>query len=83
MSNAVGRSKFFSGELYPRMSDDLQLAGMSERTVAGYLRAVRLGRSGSQSSTPESQSIAGPRGTRSNQRTNLELHLRALRALRG
>jgi site-specific recombinase XerD len=41
MSNAVGRSKFFCGELYARMSDDLQLAGMSERTVAGYLRAVR------------------------------------------
>ncbi len=41
MSNAVGRSKFFCGELYARMSDDLQLAGMSARTVAGYLRAVR------------------------------------------
>ncbi len=26
MSNAVGRSKFFSGELDARMSDDLKLA---------------------------------------------------------
>lgn len=37
----MSHSKFFSGELYQKMSDDLHLAGMSERTHAGYLRAVR------------------------------------------
>jgi len=36
-----GRSKFFCGSLYQRMSDDLHLAGMSKRTHDGYLRAVR------------------------------------------
>jgi integrase/recombinase XerD len=35
------QSKTFTGQLYQRMSDDLHLAGMSERTHAGYLRAVR------------------------------------------
>lgn len=35
------RSLYFTGELYNRMSDDLHLAGMSERTHEGYLRAVR------------------------------------------
>lgn len=34
-------SQFFDGKLYQKMSDDLQLAGMSKRTVHGYLRAVR------------------------------------------
>jgi hypothetical protein len=34
-------SKFFNGKLYVAMRDDLQLAGMSKRTVHGYLRAVR------------------------------------------
>jgi site-specific recombinase XerD len=34
-------SKYFTGTLYQRMSDDLHLAGMSERTHGGYLRAVR------------------------------------------
>ena len=34
-------SKFFTGKLYARMNDDLHLAGMSQRTVHGYLRAVR------------------------------------------
>lgn len=34
-------SKFFRGPLYDRMSEDLHLGGMSERTHAGYLRAVR------------------------------------------
>ena len=34
-------SRFFGGRLYQAMSDDLQLAGMSKRTVHGYLRAVR------------------------------------------
>jgi hypothetical protein len=37
----MSHSKFFTGELYQRMSDDLHLAGMSERTHEGYLRAVR------------------------------------------
>ena len=35
------RSKFFNGELYMRMEEDLHLAGMSQRTVHGYLRSVR------------------------------------------
>ncbi len=34
-------SKFFQGELYQAMLEDLQLAGKSKRTVHGYLRAVR------------------------------------------
>jgi len=34
-------SRFFDGKLYQQMRDDLQLAGMSKRTVHGYLRAVR------------------------------------------
>jgi integrase/recombinase XerD len=34
-------SPFFCGELYQEMNEDLQLAGMSKRTVHGYLRAVR------------------------------------------
>lgn len=37
----MSHSKFFTGKLYQRMSDDLHLAGMSERTHQGYLRAVR------------------------------------------
>ena len=39
--NLPAKSKFFSGKLYQRMSDDLQLAGMGQRTVHGYLRSVR------------------------------------------
>jgi integrase/recombinase XerD len=34
-------SAHFFGKLYDRMAEDLHLAGMSERTHAGYLRAVR------------------------------------------
>ena len=34
-------SEFFTGNLYRRMNDDLQLAGFSQRTVHGYLRSVR------------------------------------------
>lgn len=34
-------SRYFDGKLYQTMNDDLQLAGMSKRTVHGYLRAVR------------------------------------------
>lgn len=37
----MSHSPFFTGKLYQKMSDDLHLAGMSERTHAGYLRAVR------------------------------------------
>ena len=35
------KSKYFTGKLYARMNDDLHLAGMSQRTVHGYLRSVR------------------------------------------
>jgi site-specific recombinase XerD len=35
------RSPFFQGPIYLRMAEDLHLGGMSERTHAGYLRAVR------------------------------------------
>jgi site-specific recombinase XerD len=34
-------SQYFDGVLYRTMNEDLQLAGMSKRTVHGYLRAVR------------------------------------------
>jgi integrase/recombinase XerD len=34
-------SPYFTGTLYARMAEDLHLGGMSERTHAGYLRAVR------------------------------------------
>jgi site-specific recombinase XerD len=34
-------SPYFHGPLYARMAEDLHLGGMSERTHAGYLRAVR------------------------------------------
>lgn len=34
-------SPYFTGSLYARMAEDLHLGGMSERTHAGYLRAVR------------------------------------------
>lgn len=34
-------SPYFQGDLYDTMRDDLHLAGMSNRTVHGYLRAVR------------------------------------------
>ncbi len=34
-------SNCFNGKLYQKMLEDLQLAGMSKRTVHGYLRAVR------------------------------------------
>ena len=35
------QSTHFTGSLYSRMAEDLHLGGMSERTHAGYLRAVR------------------------------------------
>jgi site-specific recombinase XerD len=41
MAKPNSKSRFFCGQLYDRMSDDLHLGGMSERTHAGYLRAVR------------------------------------------
>lgn len=34
-------SKFFKGNLFQKMVDDLRLAGKAKRTVYGYLRAVR------------------------------------------
>lgn len=34
-------SHYFNGALYARMAEDLHLGGMSQRTHAGYLRAVR------------------------------------------
>jgi integrase/recombinase XerD len=37
----MAQSKYFTGKLYTRMAEDLHLGGMSERTHAGYLRAVR------------------------------------------
>ncbi len=37
----MSKSTHFNGELYGRMSDDLHLAGVSQRTHDGYLRAVR------------------------------------------
>lgn len=35
------RSQYFEGPLYQKMGEDLQLTGKAERTVHGYLRAVR------------------------------------------
>lgn len=35
------RSKYFNGPIYDRMAEDLQLTGKAQRTVHGYLRAVR------------------------------------------
>ncbi len=37
----MAKSRFFTGRLYQRMSEDLHLAGVSRRTHDGYLRAVR------------------------------------------
>lgn len=37
----MAKSKFFTGKLYQRMSDDLHLTGKGQRTHDGYLRAVR------------------------------------------
>jgi hypothetical protein len=34
-------SPYFNGELYQRMSDDLHLTGLAQRTHDGYLRAIR------------------------------------------
>jgi site-specific recombinase XerD len=39
--NLPARSEFFNGGLYKQMEEDLHLAGMSQRTVHGYLRSVR------------------------------------------
>ncbi len=35
------RSKYFNGPIYDQMAEDLQLTGKAQRTVHGYLRAVR------------------------------------------
>ncbi len=37
----MAHSTYFNGSLYQRMSDDLHLAGVGQRTHDGYLRAVR------------------------------------------
>lgn len=37
----MAHSQHFNGALYQQMSDDLHLAGVSQRTHDGYLRAVR------------------------------------------
>lgn len=37
----MSHSVYFTGSLFDRMAEDLHLCGMSERTHAGYLRAVR------------------------------------------
>lgn len=37
----MSHSVYFTGLLYDRMAEDLHLGGMSDRTHAGYLRAVR------------------------------------------
>lgn len=34
-------SAYFCGKFYDRMAEDLHLGGMSNRTHAGYLRAIR------------------------------------------
>ena len=34
-------SKYFKGELYDRLVEDLRLSGKAKRTVYGYVRAVR------------------------------------------
>ena len=39
--NLPACSNYFKGELYQRMQDDLHLAGMAQRTIHGYSRAVR------------------------------------------
>jgi integrase/recombinase XerD len=41
MAKSNSTSRYFRGEVYARMAEDLHLGGMSERTHAGYLRAVR------------------------------------------
>jgi len=35
------RSKYFNGPLYDQMTEDLHLTGKAQRTVYGYLRALR------------------------------------------
>lgn len=40
-SATAARQEFFHGELYQRMSDDLNLEGKGKRTHDGYLREVR------------------------------------------
>ncbi len=39
--NLPARSEHFNGRLCRQMHDDLNLAGMAQRTVHGYLRSVR------------------------------------------
>ena len=37
----MSASTYFTGSIEQRLSDDLHLAGVAERTRKGYLRAVR------------------------------------------
>ena len=37
----MSASTYFTGPIEQRLSDDLHLAGVAERTRKGYLRAVR------------------------------------------
>ena len=39
--NLPASSEFFKGDIYTRMTEDLHLAGFSQRTVHGYLRSMR------------------------------------------
>ena len=34
-------SNHFNGQLYQRMLEDLHLAGLADRTIYGYLRAIK------------------------------------------
>jgi len=40
-NNLPKPSEFFKGNLYNKLVEDLQLAGMAKRTVYGYVRAIR------------------------------------------
>ena len=37
----MAHSKFFTGSLYQKMSEDLQVTGKGKRTHDGYLREIR------------------------------------------
>ena len=40
-NNLPQPAEFFKGNLYNKLVEDLQLAGMAKRTVYGYVRAIR------------------------------------------
>ena len=39
--NLPSPSKYFKGDLFQQLVDDLRLAGKAKRTVCSYVRAVR------------------------------------------